>query len=52
MNTQTQEALKILFDAVEKYRWAVGHDANQMAWQNVCDLLDGECKEALAQPAR
>ena len=49
MNKQT-EALKMLFDAVDKYRWAVGSDAIQSAWQNVCDLLDVEVVKALEQP--
>ena len=51
MNKQT-EALRMLFDAVDKYRWAVGNDATQSAWQNVCDLLDVEVVEALEQPAQ
>lgn len=51
MNNQTQEALKILWDAVERHRWAVSHDAQQSSWQSVCEAHD-EAKQALEQPAQ
>lgn len=47
--TKQTEALKMLYDAVDRHRWAVGQDEIQSTWQNVCKILDVECVEALEE---